>query len=131
MNALGVSMYASSFPVVTFWIVHFHLFPSTQMKKLLRKQRKREQLIDSSEDDDGGDDGGVTLSSDDANAGGGNSDAVRLKVKLLTEHVSGDDRETDVVAEIVSENSYEDWQVDVETRLTCLPGGFIKTDKFE
>ena len=102
------------------------------MKKLLRKQRKREQLIDSSEDDDGGgDDGGVTLSSDDANAGGGNSDAVRLKVKLLTERVSGDDRETDVEAEIVSEISYEDWQVDVETRLTCLPGGFVKTEKFE
>ena len=99
------------------------------MKKLLRKERKREQLIDSSEDDDDG--GGVTLSSDDANTGGGNSDAVRLKVKLLTERVSGDDRETDVEAEIVTENSYEDWQGDVETRLTCLPGGFVKTDKFE
>ena len=125
-------MYVSSFPVVNFWILHFHLSPSTQMKKLLRKERKREQLIDSSEDDDDDDGGGVTLSSDDANAGGGgNSDAVRLKVKLLTERVSGDDRETDVEAEIVSENSYEDWQVDVETRLTCLPGGFVKTEKFE
>ena len=124
-------MYVSSSPVVTFWILHFHLSPSTQMKKLLRKERKREQLIDSSEDDDD-DGGGVTLSSDDANAGGGgNSDAVRLKVKLLTERVSGDDRETDVEAEIVSEIPYEDWQVDVETRLTCLPGGFIKTEKFE
>ena len=101
------------------------------MKKLLRKERKREQLIDSSEDDDGGDDGGVTPRSDDANAGGGKSDAIHLKVKLLTEHVSGDDRETDVVAEIVSEISYEDWQVDVETRLTCLPGGFINTKKIE
>ena len=93
------------------------------MKKVQRKQRKREQLIDSSDDD--GDDTGVTLSTDDTGAVD-NNDEVRLKVKLLTEHVSGDDRETEVTAQIVSETSYEDWEVDIKTWVICLPGGYSK-----
>jgi len=82
------------------------------MKKMLRQRRtKGEQLIEDSSDDDGG---GVTLSSDDANTVGNSSDGVLLRVKLLTEYVSGDDRESDVTAQIVSETSYEDWEVDIE-----------------
>ena len=83
----------------------------------MRQRRKREQLIDDSSDDDD-DGGGFTLSSDDTNNVGGNSDDdVLLKVKLVTEHVSGDGREkTDVTAQIVSETSYEDWEVDIENK---------------
>ena len=83
----------------------------------MRQRRKREQLIDDSSDDDD-DGGGFTLSSDDANNVGDNSDDdVLLKVKLVTEHVSGDGREkTDVTAQIVSETSYEDWEVDIENK---------------
>ena len=94
-----------------------HVCPSSQAKKILRQRRKREQLIDDSSDDDD-DGGGFTLSSDDANNVSGNSDDdVLLKVKLVTEHVSGDGREkTDVTAQIVSETSYEDWEVDIENK---------------
>ena len=102
-----------------------HVCPSSQAKKILRQRRKREQLIDDSSDDDDG----FTLSSDDANNVSGNSDDdVLLKVKLVTEHVSGDGREkTDVTAQIVSETSYEDWEVDIENK--DYAGGLCKLSK--
>ena len=91
------------------------------MKKMLRQRRtKREQLIEDSSDDEGG----FTMSS--------NSDDVLLKVKLLTEYVSGCDdpttsRSDDVTAQIVSETSYEDWEVDIENE--DYAGGLCELSK--
>ena len=109
-------------------IRYSHVCPSSQVKKVLRQRRKKEQLIDDSSDDDD-EDCGFTLSSDDANTvGGNNDDDVLLKVKLVTEHVSGEGQEKiDVTAQIVSETSYEDWEVDIENK--DYAGGLCKLSK--
>ena len=52
------------------------------------------------------------MSSDDI-ASAGTDSGVLLKVKLVTESVPGD-QEMEVAAKIMSEISYEDWEVDIE-----------------
>lgn len=53
------------------------------------------------------------MSSDDIASVGNDSGHILLKVKLVTESVPGD-QETEVAAKIMSEISYEDWEVDIE-----------------